>query len=446
MPPERASFASRLREVDVREGSVESTSFDVNDEDTFVNALATPPTASCETQARTKPKSSFASRAFECDADADATRRAHRLDARAIRVAPTVVDARAPSAGAVVLWPPEDAGRATATMTVPATHATRMTPRQIEVVRALHERFTTHRVNAGCVVRDAEELEPIVGVCAFASAMLASSRGAGDGVRRPSLLVLCAPNAILAWVQTLQTYGVSGVASARGGSQIEMALGRVSSGDACACVLSHDTYRNHSSQIVAMPWAMCAYDEVHRLKSDKSKAYKAAQELHKKVFRVGLSDQLFTNCDAMELWNVMNWIVPWRLGDRNLYDSYFVKPISDGHQNVHTDVAQQRTRELHVHLSAAMTPGVGEAQLFRQYVPDVQGTDSSVTTAQKALEALATFENLPVAEMAAKLLVMDKRGRDALRCRVVASELGAFATVLERWQKEHDDEVDATKT
>jgi hypothetical protein len=46
---------------------------------------------------------------------------------------------------------------------------------------------------------------------------------------------------------------------------------------------------------------------------------------------------------------------------------------------------------------------------------------------------------LPVAEMAAKLLAMDKRGRDALRCRVIASELGTFATVLEQWQKENDD-------
>ena len=63
------------------------------------------------------------------------------------------------------------------------------------------------------MVRDAEALEPIVGVCAFASAMLAA-RGGVD--KEASLLVLCAPNAILAWVQTLQTYGVSGLESARG--------------------------------------------------------------------------------------------------------------------------------------------------------------------------------------------------------------------------------------
>ena len=430
MPPERASFASRLLDS-------QSESLDAHDEDTFVNALATQPTAPHAAQSLAKSKSSFASRAFECSADADAKRRADRLDAESIGIKRAVVDlARAPSAGSVVLWPPEGAGRATTAMTLPATHATRMTARQIEVVRALHSMFTKHHIHSGCVVRDAEALEPIVGVCAFASAMLAA-RGGVD--KEASLLVLCAPNAILAWVQTLQTYGVRGVESARGASQIAKALSRVKSGDACALVMSHDTYRNAVQDVIELPWAMCVYDEVHRLKSDKSKACEAAHLLHKKVFRVGLSDQLFTNCNASELWSVMNWIVPWRLGDRNLYDSYFVKPINDGHRNIHTDVAQQRTRELHAHLSAAMTPGIGEAQLFRTYVPDVEGTDGSAATAQKALEALASFENLSVAEMAAKLLAMDKRGRDALRCRVIASELGTFATVLEQWQKENED-------
>ena len=429
MPPERASFASRLLDS-------QSASLDANDEDTFVNALATQPTAPHATQSLAKSKCSFASRAFECSADADAKRRVDHLDAESIGIKRALVVPRASSAGSVVLWPPEGACRATTAMTLPATHATRMTPRQIEVVRALHERFTKHHINSGCVVRDADELEPIVGVCAFASAMLAAR---GDADKEASLLVLCAPNAILAWVQTLQTYGVSGLESARGVTQSERALTRVKSGAACALVMSHDTYRNAVHDVIQVPWAMCVYDEVHRLKSDKSKAYEAAHLLHKKVFRVGLSDQLFTNCNASELWSVMNWIVPWRLGDRNLYDSYFVKPINDGHRNVHTDVAQQRTRELHVHLSAAMTPGIGEAQLFRQYAPDVEGTDGSATTAHKALEALASFENLPVAEMAAKLLAMDKRGRDALRCRVIASELGTFATVLEQWQKENDD-------
>lgn len=49
----------------------------------------------------------------------------------------------------------------------------------------------------------------------------------------------------------------------------------------------------------------------------------------------------------------------------------------------------------------------------------------------KVFEVLVSFENLLVVEMVVKLFVMDKRGRDALRCRVIASEFGMFVIVFE---------------
>ena len=52
MPPERASFASRLLDS-------QSASLDANDEDTFVNALATQPTAPHATQSLAKSKCIF---------------------------------------------------------------------------------------------------------------------------------------------------------------------------------------------------------------------------------------------------------------------------------------------------------------------------------------------------------------------------------------------------
>ena len=41
-------------------------------------------------------------------------------------------------------------------------------------------------------------------------------------------------------------------------------------------------------------------------------------------------------------------------------------------------------------------------------------------------------------EMAKRLLAMDRKARNALRCRVVASEVGSFSTVLEQWQRENE--------
>ena len=373
------------------------------------------------------PKASFASRAFEAHARARARRHRDANDEPS--------DAREVSSGALVLWAPDGAERETSSMTVPATSAKRASERQLDVVRALHRTFCMSSTHAGCVLRDDGEGTSVVGACAFASAATASL---GGETRDGGVLAVCAPNAVATWVETLEAHGVRGVESARSAVKAEEAFERVRSGEARACVLSHDAYRNVVRRAILVPWSMCFYDEVHRLKGENTKAHEAAQMLPKHVFRVGLSDQLFSNCDASDLWAVMNWVVPWRLGDRRLYEKYFVKAINDGHKNIHSDLAAQRTRELHKHLSTAMFPPVGEGALFHQYAPEIDGKDDSETTARKALDALASYEQVTPVEMAKRLLAMDRKARNALRCRVVASEVGSFSTVLEQWQRENE--------
>ena len=76
--------------------------------------------------------------------------------------------------------------------------------------------------------------------------------------------------------------------------------------------------------------------------------------------------------------------------------------------------------------------------MFHQYAPEIDGKDDSETTARKALEALASYEQVQPVEMAKRLLAMDRKARNALRCRVVASEVGSFSTVLEQWQRENE--------
>jgi len=379
-----------------------------------------------------RSKSSFAQRAVELAASARAceTELAPSFDPGPSRA---TTGERIVDEGSLVLWAPETAKRAGATtMSIPSSQLSQLSSRHVQMIRFLHEQFVRTDLSGGCAVRDEAEAEPIVGACAFCGAV--ASRSA----KYRAVLVLCAPNAIMAWVETLKRFGVREVESARSSSQAELAFERVATGKSVACVLSHDVYRNVVEKAVAVPWIVCVYDEVHRLKSEKTKAYEAAQSLDKKVFRIGLSDQLFSNCSSLELWSCLNWVAPWRLGDRSLYETYFVKAINDGHNGVHTDLATQRTRELHAHLSTFLTPGIGQAALFQQYVPNIVGTRDDPTTAKKALEALAKFENVTIEEMAETILAMDKKARDALRCRVIASESGPFGEVLERWQRENN--------
>ena len=420
MPPEKLSFAAILFD-----------SQSVDDELT-PSQDATPRATVVAARDYSRSKSSFAQRAVEVAASARAcdAERATPIDFGPSRA---MTDERVVDEGSLVLWAPETAKRSgAATMSIPSLQLSLLSSRHVQMIRFLHEQFMRVDLSGGCAVRDEAEAEPIVGVSAFCAAV--ASRSA----KYRAVLVLCSPNAIMAWVETLKKFGVREVESTRSATQAELAFERVATGKSVAAVVSHDVYRNVVEKAVEVPWIVCVYDEVHRLKSEKTKAYEAAQLLDKKVFRIGLSDQLFSNCSSLELWSVLNWVAPWRLGDRSLYESYFVQAINDGHKGVHTDLATQRTRELHAHLSTFLTPGIGEAALFRWNVPDIAGTKDDPTTAKKALEALAKFENVAIEEMAERVLAMDKKARDALRCRVVASERGSFGEVLEQWQREND--------
>ena len=338
----------------------------------------------------------------------------------------------------IVLWPPPNASREVPSMSV-RYRAGELSERQVDVVRFLHAAYARNASHAGVVVRDDAEADPIVGVCAFLSALV-SSRTSVMG--NAGVLVLCAPNAILAWTETLKKFGVREVASARGVSKAEEAICRVRGGECSACVLSHDTFRGVLESVMLQRWLAVAYNECHRLKSEKTKAYEAAVLFHKRVFRIGLSDKLFTSLDGLELWSVMNFITPWKLGDKRLYTNYFLNPINNGHRNKHMELAAQRVRELHAHLSVSMTPGITGAALFQQYTPEMDGKDDRPEIAKRALDTLALFEKLSVPEMAKRVLAMDKKARDELRWRVVASELGGggngFATTLEDWRNENE--------
>jgi hypothetical protein len=431
----KASFASRM---------FDSSSPADATEVTFERLLASQPSTSQPSQPtqptqvpRHHTKASFATRLR--DEEADARARGQRVDraAASVGIPKVSVEPRSVGSGSLVLWAPADAQRESGvSMSIPQSQVAKLSSRHVECVKFLHEKYTKFATNAGCVVRDDAESEPLTAVCAFIGAVLASRcKQTKNGV----ILVLCAPNSIMAWSETIKNFGVLEVATAKSAKQAEEAFERAARGDCAVCVLSHDTFRNTLESAMKVYWLVCVYDEVHRLKSGKSKAYAAANLLHKKVFRIGLSDKLFSDLDGIELWTVMNFIAPWKLGDNNLFTNFFLKPINDGHRNKHTELATKRVRELHSHLSEFMTPPIAAAALYKHYAPEINGTDDSPETAKRAIEALAKFEKITVSEMAEKLLAMDKRGRDELRWRVVSTQYGGgFATALAEWQRQND--------
>ena len=361
--------------------------------------------------------------------------------ARPAAAAATTTTTTSETRGALALWAPDDAKRRGCSMSIPARHAEHLSARQVKVVRYLHRMYS---VNEGCVLVDEAEAEPIRAACCFASAALAN-RCAANKTTNGVLLVLCSPNAIMAWVETLCLFGLqdSDVAFARGSKAAEDAFARALVGGCSVVVLTHDTFKKVLDNALTVPWLMVIYDEVHRLKnSSRSKQYEAASALHRKCFRIGLSDEILENCDEIESWHVLNWANPWSMGDKKFFQEYFLTPIADGHKGIRKDLARDRVQQLTAHLKKAFFSSeheFSEQELFATNAPDIGGKDDDPRTALFALESLAKFEKVSVEEMAQKLLTMDKKSRDALRWRVIAdSEYGSFASSLAEWKRQNN--------
>jgi len=395
-------------------------------------------------------KSSFAALLHDEDVD---VKRGARLDGftatataratpactkpRAAATSTTATTTMGEARGALALWAPDDAKRRGCSMTVPARHVEHLSARQVKAVKYLHRMYS---VNDGCVLVDEAEAEPIRAACCFAATAL-GNRSAANKTENGAVLVLCSPNAIMAWVETLGLFGLtdSDIAFARGSKAAEDAFARALVGGCSVVVLTHDTFKKVLDTALTVPWLMVIYDEVHRLKnSSRSKQYEAASALHRKCFRVGLSDEILENCDEIESWHVLNWANPWSMGDKKFFQEYFLTPIADGHKGIRKDLARERVQQLTAHLRKAFFSSDHEfsaEDLFATNVPDIGGKDNDPQTALFALESLAKFEKISVEDMARKLLTMDKKSRDALRWRAIAdSEHGSFASSLAAWK------------
>jgi len=347
------------------------------------------------------------------------------------------VATRTPSRGPLVLWAADDAKRKGADVVIPAASASALSTRNVQSVKYLHSMYARCE---GCVLADDAEGEPVAAACAFASAATATSRE-GEEKSEFATLVLCSPNALAGWCETLVKFGTpeGAIARARGSGEALEAISRALAGEASFVAMTHDTFRKCLNDALKVPWLMVIYDEVHRLKnSSKSKQYEAAMALHRETFRIGLSDEILENCDELESWHVLNWANPWSLGDKKFFQEYFLTPIADGHKGVRKELARARLNQLAAHLKKAFFNSGREFSaddLFATNAPDIGGKDDTARTAMFALESLAKFEKISVEEMARKLLEMDKKKRDALRWRAIAdSEYGSLTSALEEWK------------
>lgn len=77
-----------------------------------------------------------------------------------------------------------------------------------------------------------------------------------------------------------------------------------------------------------LPWSLVIIDEVHRVKNANSGTTKAFHRFHSPL-RFGLTGTAIQN-NYTELWTILDWTNPKRLGTRSQWKGYVVEPLTVG--------------------------------------------------------------------------------------------------------------------
>lgn len=111
-----------------------------------------------------------------------------------------------------------------------------------------------------------------------------------------------------------------------------------------------------------LPWSLVIVDEVHRVKNANSGTTKAFHQFQSQL-RFGLTGTAIQN-NYTELWTILDWTNPKKLGTRAQWNGFVVQPLTIGQSVKATE--EQRVRGI-VSLSSATFKPTGQLT-FRQNV------------------------------------------------------------------------------
>lgn len=97
-------------------------------------------------------------------------------------------------------------------------------------------------------------------------------------------------------------------------------------------------------KLIDIPFDAVFLDEAHAIKNAATQLHQAMQLVNTRV-RIGLTGTLLTN-DPVDLFNVVNWVVPGLLGSWSTFEGQFDKPIKEGRKASATDEQLLRVSSL----------------------------------------------------------------------------------------------------
>lgn len=109
-------------------------------------------------------------------------------------------------------------------------------------------------------------------------------------------------------------------------------------------VTSLDIARRDIDVLEDLPWSCIFVDEVHNVKNPKSQSALAFNRFDCR-HRFGLTGTTIQN-NYMEMWTILDWTNPGRLGSQKHWKGYVVKPLTIGHSANATDEEKAKAHDV----------------------------------------------------------------------------------------------------
>ena len=235
---------------------------------------------------------------------------------------------------------------------IPAPVAQWLRDYQIKGAEFLHELFVWQK---GGILGDDMGLGKTIQVIAFLTAAFGKTgderddkrmrkvRRLGDGRWYPRVLIIAPGTLLLNWKAELERWGWWQIYTYHGNpTSKKEAIAAAYKGRLEIMITTYETYRLNPSEVNQIRWDCVIADECHKIKETKAEITKAMNDVNA-LCRIGLTGTAIQN-KYEELWTLLNWTNPGRLGPLANWKQAICIPLKLGqsHDATNSQLAKGR--------------------------------------------------------------------------------------------------------
>ncbi|ETN37616.1 uncharacterized protein HMPREF1541_07238 [Cyphellophora europaea CBS 101466] len=234
---------------------------------------------------------------------------------------------------------------------IPASIAQHLRPYQVDGTKFLHELFVYQK---GGILGDDMGLGKTIQVIAFLTAAYGKTGDERDKKRMrkmkragnwyPRTLIICPGSLMANWQDEFKRWGWWHTDVYHGSTVAkDEILRQAASGSLEVMITTYDTYRLSAGQINLISWDCVITDECHKIKERKAETTKILNEVNA-LCRIGLTGTAIQN-KYEELWTLLNWTNPGRLGPITTWKVSICTPLKLGQSHDASNYELARARK-----------------------------------------------------------------------------------------------------